>query len=211
MQIHNDLVQGSPEWFLARAGLPTGSGFKYLVTPTGLRAASLDKYAGKLACELHAGEPLEDFDGNYWTKRGLELETPAIANYEMRFDVDVTKVGFVTNATQRKKATYGVSPDGMVGKVGGIEIKSLKHDKYMDYVRAYDEDGTIPSEFVMQVQGLLMLCKLDWVDLILYHPKLPMIVMRSKSSTRIQHALKKYLVEVVELRDYNLEILNKYK
>ena len=67
------------------------------------------------------------------------------------------------------------------------------------------------AEFVVQVQGEIMVCELDWVDLVLYHPKLPLVVMRATKNTRIQHKLKQCLKEVIEIRDDTLAILNKYK
>ena len=214
MKIHREIVQGSPEWHLFRSGKPTASRFKDIVTPTGLRASGLDKYAAQLAGELYAGESLSEFMGNDWTKRGHRLEDTARINYEMRYDVDVEQVGIVTNATQRKKPTVACSPDGLVhdleGK-GGIEVKCLKHDKHVEYVVHYDETGHLPSEFILQTQGELMVCELDWIDLVLYHPKLPMVVMRATKNTRIQHKLKECLAEVIEIRDDTLVILNKYK
>ncbi len=76
MIIH-PVEQNTDDWVKLRAGLPTASSFKSIITSQGLPSKSLPTYAAKLAADKYAGEPLDSFEGNVWTERGHELESDA--------------------------------------------------------------------------------------------------------------------------------------
>jgi len=118
MIIH-DCEQGTDEWHQLRAGIPTASEFKKLVTSQCKESKSIDDYSIVLAAEKYAGKIVDGFYGNKYTERGSELEAEAITDYEMKRQVIVDPVGFITNDLK----TYGCSPDGLVGKDGSIEVK----------------------------------------------------------------------------------------
>jgi len=166
MKIH-DVEQNSPEWLDLRLAIPTASEFSKIITSTGKASTQSADYMNTLLAEWMAGEPLESWEGNMWTERGHELEESARTFYEMKKNVDVDQVGFVTNDFA------GCSPDGLVGDDGGIEIKCPKPGIHVKYLMA----DKIPSTYVPQVQGALWITERDWFDFISYHPVLePMII-----------------------------------
>lgn len=93
--------------------------------------------------------------------RGHELEDYARSVYEMETGNEVEQVGFVTLGDY-----IGCSPDGLVGDDGGVEIKSLSDEKYMQYLLG-DE---IEKKYYWQIQMNLLVTGRQWWDLVVYNP-----------------------------------------
>lgn len=202
MIIH-DVIQGSPEWKLARLGKPTASEFSRLITSTGERSKSLEGYAREMASEMYAGKTLHDFDGNSWMDRGKDLEAEAIALYEFTNDVTAQRVGFCTDDEQR----YGCSPDALIGDDGGLETKCLKAERHLEAMTYHAKHGKCPSGYVQQVQGGLFVTGRKWWDLCFFNPDLPPLVIRHTPDPVIFAALEKALADVLAERDAALSIL----
>lgn len=197
MIIHDSFDQGSLEWFVQRAGRPTASNFKFLVTPSGKASASIRPYAASLAAEAFVGMPLQDFKGTQHTKRGHELEPEANAYYQMKMNADVNSVGFITDDLER----YGCSPDGMVvGANGGTEYKCLNHEKHT-LCLADIQQGICPADYYPQVQGEILVCEFDWVDFVCYHPDLPTGIFRVYPEPEYQQLLKSQITVCIKQRD----------
>lgn len=160
--IRVDCLQGSPEWLAVRIGLPTGSRFSKIITPSGAKSSSWEKLARALLAEQALGTPMEGESTGYMT-RGSVLEHKARTWYEMEHDVDVEQVGFLMRDDRR----CGCSPDGLVGTKGMIEIKSPRADTHIGYLL----DGGI--EYRAQVQGGLWIAEREWTDTMAFHPTLP--------------------------------------
>lgn len=163
MIIH-DIDQHSPEWYQVRLGIPTASRFKDIYTSTGKASASADAYMHTLLAEELAGKPLESFESD-WMRRGTELEPSARAFYELRQNVELEVVGFVTN----DEKTAGCSPDAM-----GLELKCPAPHTHVKYLLG----GKCPAEYFPQVQGCIWICERDWWDFMSYHPDLPPFIIR---------------------------------
>ena len=72
-----DCIQGEPEWFMARLGIPTASEFGKIITPAKMEPSrSADTYINKLVAEWLRGKPDESFQSD-WMKRGLAVEEEA--------------------------------------------------------------------------------------------------------------------------------------
>jgi predicted phage-related endonuclease len=95
--------------------------------------------------------------------------------------------GFVTN--DKWGFTLGCSPDGLVGDDGMIECKSRGQKFQVQTVCDFYEDGTVPEDFVLQVQGQLLITERKWCDLISYCGGLPMIRMRIYPDKAVQDAI----------------------
>jgi hypothetical protein len=182
VQVH-DVDQGSPEWFALRAGRPTASDFKRLITATGKPSTQLSDYAATLAAELYAGRPLEVWEGNQWTERGKELEPMAADHYRFVHEVELERVGFVTNHE------IGCSPDYLVGKDGMLEIKCLAPWKHVQALAYWNKHKRPPPDYVAQAQGQLLICLRDWLDLLLFHPELPPVTIRVRPDFDYQRKL----------------------
>ncbi len=206
MIIHDDLEQGTKEWFDVRLGIPTGSKFKDLITSTGAPSKSMAAYAANLAGDLYAGKSLDSFEGNQWTDRGTELESEARALYQFDTGNDVTEVGFITPDS----GLYGVSPDGLIGDDGLVEFKCLKTSNHIAALIYYDKHKKSPTTYVQQVQGQMMVADREWCDLVFYHPDLPMLVIRNEPDNGICEGLRGQLDLVIKERDKILEVIKGY-
>lgn len=199
--------QNTPEWMAARLGVPTASKAGSIVTSTGARSKSLDKYAEYLAGCIFAGRDLDAWQGNSYTERGHEIEPESRSAYEFMFDRDVEEVGFCTTDDGR----YGASPDGLVLKrTGGVEIKSLPKE-HIPTLLYFKRHGKCPPIRIPQVQFQIMVCGLEFVDSFFYQPGLPSLNIRHEPDETVQRGLKMYGSELIAKRDEILKILREYK
>ena len=195
---NHDVKQGTDEWHALRAGIPTASEFSKLVTSKGEPSKSIGPYSITLAGEKFAGKPLDAWEGNQWSERGKEHEDAAIALYEMIYDCDIKRLGFVTT----NDGTMGCSPDGVVENQNiGIEVKCLKAETHIKAILYYQAHATMPPDYVQQTQGQMMICEWKWADLIFYHPDLPMLVITAPPDRMIQAALVQQIDLVGVKRD----------
>jgi hypothetical protein len=164
-----DCEQGSPEWFSARAGIPTASEFHTVMAKGKGGGESLTRktYLLKLAGEIITGEPMESFT-NAHMERGKAMEDEARDLYSFMTDSDPLRVGFVTNG----KA--GASPDSLIGERGGLEIKTKLPHLLIDLLLK----GEMPPEHKAQVQGCMWIAEREWWDFAAYWPKLPLFTKR---------------------------------
>ena len=204
MKIHN-VAQNSEEWLTLRAGRPTASNFKSLLTSKGVRSKSLEGYALTLAGEKFAGKPLDAWEGNQWTERGHDLEDRAQELYDIVNDVTVEKVGFVTNGEA------GCSPDSFVGEQGLWEAKCLKAENHIKALMRYEATGLAPPDYFQQAQGQMMVCERQWNDLTFYHPELPLLVVRILRDEKFILELRAAVDAVCAERERVLEILKGIK
>lgn len=197
----HDVEQGTDAWFALRAGTPTASEFDKLVTGTGKPSTQLSGYAATLAAELYAGRPLERWEGNHATARGHEIEPEARAAYEFLHDVQAVQVGFVTNHGA------GCSPDSLIGDRGLLEIKSQMAKGHVETLAYYRKHQKAPPGYLPQVQGQLLVCERDWVDLSFYHPDLPGLIVRVERDEAYIRALLVGIRAVLAERDELVEML----
>lgn len=205
MRLH-DVVQSSPEWYQLRLGKPTASAFSRIVTPTGRPSKQVDGYAMQLAAELFVGHQI-GWDGNAWSERGKEFEADAVSLYEFTHDVEVQRVGFVTDDAFE----VGCSPDGFVGEDGMIEIKSLKAENHVAAIMEWSATGLCPTDYVPQTQGQLLLTERVWCDLVFFHPELPLLTIRQTPLPEFAAVLRAGLLDVIAKREKVLETLQSMK
>lgn len=186
-----DCEQGSPEWFAARAGIPTASEFHTVmaVGPKGGKSATRVTYLNKLVGEIVTGEPMASYS-NADMERGKVMEDEARDLYCFTRDVEPIRVGFIRNGSQ------GASPDSLIGSKGGIEIKSAA--PHIQVARLLSDE--LPSEHAAQVHGNIWIAEREWWDFVSYCPKMPLFVTRVY---RDEEYIKK-LALAVEL--FNVEI-----
>lgn len=163
--------QGSPEWFAARMGIPTASEFACVMRTKGRGENGESKerasYLRKLAGEILTGEPMPTYT-NSDMERGKLQEDEARDLYALMTGVDPERVGFIRNGAA------GCSPDSLIGKNGGLEIKcALAHVQ----IERLEKDE-LPPEHKAQVQGNIWLAERDWWDFASYSPRLPIFVKR---------------------------------
>ena len=149
--------QGSYEWHMLRLGTVTGTGFKQVLN----KGKGRKGYMDTLVEELSTGQPRENYVNEYM-EHGTKWEPIARLVYEAITERTVQQVGFIV-----KDDFVGVSPDGLVGDDGIIEIKCPKDSTHEKYV----EENRLPPTYKAQVQGLLWVTGREWVDFVSYHPR----------------------------------------
>jgi len=108
------MKQLSPEWFEARKGRITASmvgailGLSpYMTREDAMRSMVRDALGAE-----------REFQGNVATDWGQNNEAGALIDYRIETTHEVEEVGFVPHADWA-----GISPDGLIGDKGGVEIK----------------------------------------------------------------------------------------
>lgn len=197
MKIITDIEQGSEEWLALRLGIPTASKFKDIITPAkGDKSKSYTTYMYDLLAERLTGEKTDIFK-NEWMERGNELEAMARSSYEFLNEVEVEEVGFIMNDDE----TIGVSPDGLIGSNGGLEIKSPKSSTMVKYMLS----GELPLEYKPQIMGNLWISEREWWDFVAYHPSMKLFTLRVYRDEEYISKMSKHINDFVD------EMLEKYE
>lgn len=158
--------QGSEEWFQARLGRATGSNFSsVLATVKSGEAATRKNYRVQLALERITGKRNDTGYTNQAMQDGTAREPIARDLYEFSSGNTVEEVGFCLHDTLE----CGVSPDGLIGVDGMIEIKCPTPATHLDYLLR----TTPPPEYVAQIQGQLWVADREWVDFVTFNPEFP--------------------------------------
>jgi hypothetical protein len=173
LEIFGELEQGSPEWLAARCGLVTASTVGQLITPKTVKPAVNDYSRGltaTLVAERITGH-VEPMQMNQAMLRGTLDEPIARAHYA-EHHAPVTEVGFMIRDFDGCK--IGFSPDGLVGEVGLIEVKSRAQKKHLQTILANEP----PLENMAQMQCGLLVSGREWCDYISWSGGMPMWVHR---------------------------------
>ena len=161
------IEQGSAEWFALRCGKVTASRIADLMAKTARSGygASRANYMAELVAERLTGQPAERFqnDAMRW---GSEKEPEARAAYEFTHNVTVEEVGFVPHPLI---ADTGASPDGYVGNLGLIEIKSPNTATHIETLLG----EVVPGKYSLQMQWQMACTGRHWCDFVSYDPRLP--------------------------------------
>jgi putative phage-type endonuclease len=160
------IVQGTPEWFAARAGKVTASRVADLIAKTKSGySASRANYMAELLCERLTGACAEGFTSApmQW---GKDQEPFARQAYEQRLGVAVYEVGFIDHP---EVAMSGASPDGYVGDDGLVEIKCPNTATHLDTLLG----SGVPGKYITQIQWQLACTGREWCDFVSFDPRLP--------------------------------------
>lgn len=163
MKIHY-CEQRSPEWYEVRLGKVTSSNFKNVIANGRGSAPSKTRnnYMIQLIAERITSEK-QDYFLNDDMIHGMDTEQQAKDFYEWKEGVEIEEVGFIEHSED-----VGVSPDGLIGTNGMIEIKCPKTTTQVQRVL----DGIFPSEYKAQVQGQLWVAEREWCDFISFDPRI---------------------------------------
>lgn len=149
--------QRSDDWYALRAGRFTGSKFNALMQKNKTTGKPLKARADliwQLAVERMTGRPCEGPDGVAlaW---GRECEPYACAAVEIETGENVEHAGFLIHP---QHTFVGVSPDGLIGEDGGLELKCPR-DSAVHLERFL---AGMPEEYVAQVQGAMYVTGRQW-------------------------------------------------
>ena len=159
MKIIENIEQGSPEWLQLRCGVVTASNFTAVLS----KGTTRKTYLMKLVAERLTGEVPESFS-NKATQWGTDHEPMARANYELETGACVNGIAFIA-----VDDWVGVSPDGLIGDDGLIEIKCPNTTTHIETFLS----NKMPTKHKPQVQGQLWASGRQWCDFVSYDPRLP--------------------------------------
>jgi hypothetical protein len=177
-EIIRGIEQGSDAWGLERAGSVGGAGINCVLAKG--QGKSRQSLLYRLAGEILADGPIPSYSNGYM-ERGHEHEPEARALYEFMHDCTVEQVSLI----RADIPGVHVSPDGLVGDDGGIEIKTMMPHIYVELI----DTGKIDLAYIRQCQMFLWVTKRAWIDFIAYCPEIttrPMWVKRITPDPGIQ-------------------------
>lgn len=166
-----DFEQNTDEWKMARLGKFSGSDFHVFL---GESKTKIDKLWEKIA-ELQLGDTDEEEFFNPYMERGHILEPEARRFYSFVTGNTVQEVG-LAEEDHEFDGWVVCSPDGLVGDDGIIEIKTLSAKFFLQYTK--DDKDYIRPEHRTQCQFNMFVTERQWCDLVYYHARLGMHIIR---------------------------------
>jgi hypothetical protein len=178
-----DVEQGSDDWYQARMGIVTGTGYGNILTPGTMKpSASAVPYMAKLLAEYITGEQQEKFS-TADTERGQEMEPVACRMYEAITGNAIEHVGMVYRDEAQDRAC---SPDGLViGRTKGLEIKCPQLKTHIGYVLK----NVLPNDYRLQVHGCMYVCDVDSWDFMSFHPNFRPLLLTVDRDQKIDNAI----------------------
>jgi hypothetical protein len=159
-----DVEQNTEAWLTLRLGKPTCSMFGTFMAHYGKPFGEPAKReALRIALERLTGRKAEHAFSNDHMERGHEQEPIAKMLYAEDHFADVQNGGFFD------WGTHGDSPDGLVGTVGVIEVKSVLASTHYDTIQR----GRFDPSYKWQLVGHIDCTGREWVDFISYCSDFP--------------------------------------
>lgn len=126
------------------------------------------------------------------------MEDEARRLYAFLSDAKMERVGFIRNGNK------GCSPDCFVGVNGMLEIKTQRADLLVET----HLDNVFPSEHIAQCQGNLWVAEREYIDLLVYWPKMTPFIRRAY---RNESYIAKLASAVDQFNDELAELVEKLK
>lgn len=155
MKIHN-FEQRTDEWYAIRKGKMTASNADTIIA----NGKGLETYIYNLMAEYYSSAEKENYI-NADMQRGIDLEPEARLEFEFYTGLDVQEVGFV-----EYNEFIGVSPDGLIGNDGLIEIKCPNDSIYFKLLLS----NNIKPEYIAQMQMQMYITDRHYCYFVSYNP-----------------------------------------
>lgn len=200
------MEQRTEEWYAIKLGKVSGSGVKNVRAKikTG-ESATRRNYRMKLVMERLLGKPLEDNFTNAYMERGIEMEPIARAMYEAASGNMVDEVAWIPHPTIEG---FGVSPDGLVGDEGMVEIKCPSMPVHIGYWL----DGTPPAEYRDQMLAQLACSGRKWVDFVSFDDRvaddMQLVIVRFEPSNKEIEELEQDVIKFLDEVEQDLIKIN---
>lgn len=155
MKIHN-FEQRTEDWYNIRKGKMTASNADTIIA----NGKGLETYIYNLMAEYYSSAEKENYI-NADMQRGIDLEPEARLEFEFYTGLDVQEVGFI-----EYNEFIGVSPDGLIGDDGLIEIKCPNDSVYFKLLLS----DNIKPEYIAQMQMQLYVTNRQHCYFVSYNP-----------------------------------------
>jgi len=203
------------EWLLERIGKFTASEFHKLTTAPTKKELPVGAitFTGEKTVEMLT----EFLDERFVTKDmqwGIDHELEAIEEFEKRTNFKVDKTGINQELITLGK-NIGGTPDGLIGKDSGIEVKCPKSTMHFKYLNVANQEDlkNICADYYWQIQGVLYITgRKNWY-FISYDPRFKnkaqqLHFIEVKPDKEDQKFLADRLTLAIFYRDYLLEKVN---
>lgn len=191
-----NMEQGTEEWLDVKRGKFSASNFSKLFMNESTQG--YNDIINQIVFERITGKSPE-FYVNEYMLRGTELEPEARADYEFTTGNKVEQVGFI-----ELNEWVGVSPDGLIGEDGMLEVKCPKFSTLINQKLS----KKVPKDYYWQMQGQMYVADRMWVDYYVYHPDLDPLLLRVERNDKDIEELRQKLDRAIELAT---ERINKLK
>lgn len=155
MKIYN-FEQRTEDWYNIRKGKMSASNAETIIA----NGKGLETYIYNLMAEYYSSAEKENYI-NADMQRGIDLEPEARLEFEFYTDLDVQEVGFV-----EYNDFIGVSPDGLIGNDGLIEIKCPNDSIYFKLLLS----NNIKPEYIAQMQMQMYVTDRQYCYFVSYNP-----------------------------------------
>ena len=186
MKIHN-FEQRTEDWYNIRKGKMTASNADTIIA----NGKGLETYIYNLMAEYYSSAEKENYI-NADMQRGIDLEPEARLEFEFYTDLDVQEVGFI-----EYNEFIGVSPDGLIGDDGLIEIKCPNDSVYFKLLLS----DNIKPEYIAQMQMQLYVTDRQYCYFVSYNPNFEksLYIKKINRNEEMIEKLKKGLDKGTEL------------
>jgi putative phage-type endonuclease len=161
----SDIEQRTDEWFAKRCGKFTGSRFADVLAKSKKDGKPL-KARQDLIWAI-AAERIQGYQpkgaSSYSLQWGVDNEPLAREAYEIKTGEFVNEIDFIIHPNYDY---VGISPDGLIGDDGLIEIKCPKSPE----IHLQRFINGVPEEYVPQIQGALWVTGRSWIDFVSFDP-----------------------------------------
>jgi len=203
------------DWLLERIGKFTASQFYKLTTAPTKKELPVGAitFTGEKVVELLT-EFLDDRFVSKDMQWGIDHELEAIEEFKKRTGLKVYATGTEQELLKQSNAVGG-TPDGLINKDSGIEVKcpkSTTHFKYLN-IANQEELKEVCPDYYWQIQGLLQITGRKIWYFISYDPRFKnekqrLHFIKVKPNKEDQKFLAERLALAVFYRDYLLEKVN---
>ena len=161
----SNIIQGSEAWFDLKRGKVSASHIVDIMPGVkGKYMASRKNYISQLVCEILTGTTEETFTSGAMAW-GIETEPLARTAYEILTGEWVNEVPFIDHIEIDR---CGCSPDGLVGKKGGLEIKCPNTATHIDTLL----HETVKRDYIFQMQHCMSCTDRKWWDFVSFDPRM---------------------------------------
>ena len=190
--MEQQMEQRTDEWHAARKGRITASSVGAILGNN--PHTSADDVMRRMVRDWH-GAPRE-FNGNVATEYGERNEAGALMEYQMQTGLTVESVGFCT-----LDEWAGCSPDGLIGRHAGLEIKCPYGKRHMDEADTFKNLADQPH-YYDQIQFSLWVTDRHWWHFFQWAPaqtKLEVVAVdakwRAENLPKLRAFWERYLLE----------------
>ena len=178
--------QGTTEWLENRVGYFSASkAIELFSTPS---SATYNKLINEVAFGRLTGTIPPSYKSEIM-RRGNDLEPEARQAFEVETFLKVKEVGFCTMSE-----FVGMSPDGLIGEDGLLEIKCPIHTTQIGYLYS----KKVPKNYLYQMQFQMMVSARDYCWFYSYYPDFKSFKVRIERDEKIINEIKLKLEEAIE-------------